>query len=254
MRARYELATAALTTSATLARHEKEIQKLAGYTVRWSVYVAAGTTAYFATTGYPTCSKAILTYNDLTTATVNVADSKITLPTAKYIIQIDLYATATLLYSFDCTEGNGATLTDTTGAVTIKTVTSTGDFTGWVEANTDLSWQDKIDMAIDMLGHDLEIVLSERGISVDESNSEVLLDVITNPETFLFACDYLSLYLIYLDLSLGGFNELFEKKRDLYKQLYEIELASGIKRVNLDTSLSGTTTEYRAGFIGYVSR
>ena len=248
-------ANTTLSTTATISRHEKEIQRQAGYTARWSIYVPTGTTAYFSTTGYATCTYAILTYNDQTTATVSVSASKITFPTLTYIIQIDLYDVAnTLLYTFECTEGYGSTLTDTTAAKTITTVTATGNWTGWLEADTDMSWADKLALAKQMLGYDIEIALAERQIEVAESSGEVLLDVVTNPAVFAIACDYLALHLIYLDLANGGFNELFDTKSKQYRSLYEVQFAKALKVMNLDPALSGTTSTYRAGWSGRVSR
>jgi hypothetical protein len=248
-------ANTTLSTTATIARHEKEIQRQAGYTARWSIYVPTGTTAYFATTDLATCTYAILTYNDKATATVSVSASKITFPTLKYIIQIDLYDVANeLLYTFECTEGYGSTLTDTTGAKTITTVTSTGNWTGWLEADTDMSWTDKLNLAKQMLGIDIEIALAERGVVVNELSGQVLLDVVTNPEEFAIASDYLALHLIYLDLSNGGFSELYDTKSKQYRSLYDIHFAKALKVMNLDPALSGLTTTYRAGWSGRVSR
>lgn len=245
-----------LSTSATIARHEKEISLQAGSTARWSIYVPALSTVWFSTLG-TTIASAVFTYSDATTETVNVAADKITLPTAKYIISIACYtSTPTLLYTFDCTEGYGATLTDTSGAVTITTIDSTGNWTGWLETSTDgdFSWQDKIDLAKDLLGHRIETKLTEYGIQVDEDSGEVLLDTLMNPTTFDVASDYLALSRIYLDLLSGGFNELFQSKYELYNNLYERELAEGLKRMNLDPALSGTTSEYRVEILGRVSR
>lgn len=243
-----------LSTSATIARHEKEISMQAGSTARWSIYVPDTDTVWFVST----CDHAILTYSDGSTATVSQGSSKVALPTTQYIIQIDLYdATPTLLYSFDCTEGYGATLTDTTGARTITLLNVSGNWgAGWIETSTDgdFSWQEKIDLAKDLLGHRIETKLTEYGISVDEDSGEVLLDTLMNPTTFDVASDYLALSLIYLDLLSGGFNELFQSKYELYNNLYERELAEGMKRMNLDPALSGTTSEYRVEILGRVSR
>jgi hypothetical protein len=251
-------ATTTLTTSATLAAHEKEIATQAGSTSRWSIYVAAGTTVKVSTTAYATCTYATFTYSDASTANVNVVASEITLPTAKYIIQIDLYNVSNvLLYSFPLTEGFGATLTSSTSSTkTLVTYTSTGNWTGWENTTTDgdFSWADKITLAKTQLGHAIETALTERGYSVDEANSKVLLDVITNPETFNIASDYLTLHLIYFDLSNGGFNELFESKAKLYEAKYNKELSACMRRLNLDPSLSGTTSTYRAELVGYLSR
>ena len=114
---------------------------------------------------------AILTYSDGSTATVNVAADKIALPTAKYITGIDLYdVDDKLLYSFPVNEGYGATLYDSTGAETMTLTDSTGNWgAGWTETSTfgDYSWQDKIDLAKEMLGNDITTKLKEYGLDVD---------------------------------------------------------------------------------------
>jgi hypothetical protein len=82
----------------------------------------------------------------------------------------------------------------------------------------------------------------------------VLLDTLTNAQTFDIASDYLTLSLIYLDLQAGGFNELFQNKHELYSARYEAELAEAFSRMNLDPSLSGSTTDYRVEILGRVTR
>lgn len=249
-------ATTTLTTSATLARHEKEIALQAGSTSRWSVYVPAGETVWFSTSGTDIAS-VLLTYSDATTATVAVAADKVTLPTEKYITAIACYDVAlALICVFDCTEGYGATITDTTGQQQVTLVDSVGNWTGWTEtsADGDYSWSDKIALAKEIIGHRIETKLAEHGIVVDEAGGDVLLDVLTNAYTFNIASDYLTLGLIYLDLQLGGFNELFQRKYELYTARYEAELAEAFTRMNLDSSLSGTASEYRVEVLGRVTR
>jgi hypothetical protein len=245
-----------LTTSATLARHEKEISLQAGSTARWAVYVPPGETVWFSTLN-TTIATALVTYSDATTATLTAADDKVILPTAKYIIGIATYsAAAALLNTFQLDEGYGATLTDTTGLVTLTLLDVDGNWTGWIETATygDYSWQDKIGLAKEIIGHRIETKLVEYGVAVDEAGGEVLLDTLTNAQTFDIASDYLTLSLIYLDLQAGGFNELFQNKHELYSARYEAELAEAFSRMNLDPSLSGSTTDYRVEILGRVTR
>jgi hypothetical protein len=207
------------------------------------------------TTLYPTCTYGKFTYHDGTTANVAVSASKLQLPTEKHIIQIDLYTVANvLLYTFECLEGNGYQLTDSTGAKTIDTVTSTGKWTGWQDVECSYSWQPKISLAKTILGNAIEMVLSDRGIVVDEANGDVLLDTVANPSIFRIAHDCLSLHLIFNDVMNSGGAEIYQRKSEYYWQRYQDELASGLKRMNLDSTLSGTTTEYRVNFSGRVNR
>ena len=247
-----------LSTSETIARHEKEINIQAGSTARKAIYIAAGLNVWLPTTEFATCTYAILTYSDGSTATVNVAADKIALPTAKNITGIDLYDEKDeLLFSFPVNEGYGATLYDDTGAETLTLTDSAGNWgSGWTETSTygDYSWQDKIDLAKEMLGNDITTKLKEYGLTVDYEDGEVLIDLLTNPETFLVACDYLTLSLIYQDLLSGGFNELFVQKYQIYSQRYQDELAKGLKRMDIASTPSGTTTDYQIEILGRLSR
>lgn len=247
-----------LSTSETIARHEKEINIQAGSTARKAIYIAAGLTVWIPTTEFATCTYAILTYSDGSTATVNVAAYKIALPTAKYITGIDLYDVSDdLLFSFPVNEGYGATLYDSAGGKTLTLTDSAGNWgSGWTETSTfgDYSWQDKIDLAKEMLGNDITTKLKEYGLYVDYEAGEVLIDLLTNPETFLVACDYLTLSLIYQDLLSGGFNELFVQKYQIYSQRYQDELAKGLRRMDIASTPSGTTTDYQIEIMGRLSR
>lgn len=247
-----------LSTSETIARHEKEINIQAGSTARKAIYIAAGLNVWLPSDEFATCTYAILTYSDGSTATVNVAANKIPLPTAKYIVGIGLYDVSDkLLFSFPVNEGYGATLYDDTGAETLTLTDSAGNWgSGWTETSTygDYSWQDKIDLAKEMLGNDITTKLKEYGLTVDYEGGEVLIDLLTNPETFLVACDYLTLSLIYQDLLSGGFNELFVQKYQIYSQRYQDELAKGLRRMDITSSVGGATTDYQIEVLGRLSR
>jgi len=249
-----------LSTSETIARHEKEINIQAGSTARKAIYIAAGLTVWLPTTEFATCTYAILTYSDGSTAKFDVQFPELILklPTAKNITGIDLYDEKDeLLFSFPVNEGYGATLYDDTGAETLTLTDSAGNWgSGWTETSTygDYSWQDKIDLAKEMLGNDITTKLKEYGLTVDYEDGEVLIDLLTNPETFLVACDYLTLSLIYQDLLSGGFNELFVQKYQIYSQRYQDELAKGLKRMDIASTPSGTTTDYQIEILGRLSR
>lgn len=250
--------TTTLSTAATIARHEKEIEAQGGATQRKAIYVPALTTIKFSTAGFATCTYATFTYSDLSTANVNVVASEVTLPTAKYIYQIDLYTAANvLLYTFDCLEGYGAALASTAGAKTLTLYSGTGNWgEGWQTTSTtgDFSWTDKIELVKDIIKNAIETKLFERGHTVNYAGGDVLIDIVTNPEEFILASDYLTLHKIYVDLGNGGFNQLYEDKQKYYRLEYDAEFSNAMKRINLDPSLSGTTTEYRANITGRISR
>lgn len=117
------------------------------------------------------------------------------------------------------------------------------------------NWNDKIAIAKQVLGFDLEKKLTDQGIKVDESTGQVLLNVINNPQTFALCSDYKVIQLIYQDLSETSLNaELYAKKAEHYERLYRDELYKAWLRVNLDTSLTGTVNEYRSNMIGELER
>ena len=120
------------------------------------------------------------------------------------------------------------------------------------------SWGDKntgkISLAIEILGDMLEIELTNRGLTVDESSDEVLLDIIHNPEVFNLSCAYLTLYLIYDDLSNGGQDEGYAIKAKKYKQKFEQQFKKDYKRINLDIDLDNKTDIYRTDWKRYIIR
>jgi hypothetical protein len=123
----------------------------------------------------------------------------------------------------------------------------------WAELETDNTWQDKIDLAKEMLKYEIETALTEMHYFVDEQAGEKLIDIVANPETFSLASDYLALHLIFTDLSQGGFNELFKNKAEYYWACYQRELKNCYKRLDIDYNLSGNPIK-RVKIEGYVSR
>lgn len=127
--------------------------------------------------------------------------------------------------------------------------------TKWVSVSSGQDWSDKIALAKQILGLDLEKLLTDHGVKVDEEVGQVLLNVINNPQTFALSSDYKVIQLIYQDLSETSLNaELYSKKAEHYGRLYRDDLYKSWLRVNLDTSLSGTVDAYRADLIGELER
>lgn len=244
---------AAMSTLHTLTQWEKEINAQAGYTRKWGL-LSTSTSTYTVTT-LNTVAYAVATLLSGFTQTVAGVggaslDGVIPIPTAQ-VTSIACYNSSNvLLDTFSLNESGGVTVYGSDGVLTGAVSNSAA----WVLGNENRTWQDKIDLAAEILQNDLETILTERQIIVDEAGGDDLIDVITNPDTFRIACDYKALALIYSDLANSGFNELFAKKAVTYAQKYDLELSSAIKRMNLDPSLSGTTTEYRAEFSARVTR
>lgn len=108
-------------------------------------------------------------------------------------------------------------------------------------------WDDKIALAKKILGRRLETMLSQRGYSVDEASGESLLDLIANPVVFDMASDYLSLHLIFSDLSLSMGREPYRLKADHYRREFEAQYALAVQSVHLDTDLDGDADVWRPG-------
>jgi hypothetical protein len=239
-----------LSTTLSIAQHEKEVNRQAGYTSRWCLFCPTGGTLTVATTA----PKIKFTYHDYTTATVSASLGTVTFPTNKYIITAQtLDALDAVALTYPLGEGNGITIYDSDGANAL-TLGGANAVSAWVEKEIDLTWQDKINLAKVILKYDIENKLTENRILVDEGAGQLLIDVLTNPQTFSLASDYLALALIYQDLSNGGFNELFFRKYQSFHQRYLDELAKAFTRMNLDPSLTGSTTDYRVNFTARLSR
>lgn len=85
-------------------------------------------------------------------------------------------------------------------------------------------WNDKIAIAHQKLGNDL---IGRMYNNLDS------LDDIQNTDTLELAEDYMTLALIYTELSANGLNEVFMSKRDWYWRMYSLELSQSIPRIKL---------------------
>jgi len=134
-------------------------------------------------------------------------------------------------------------------ATALSTATSLAKIESEVNNLTSTDWSNKIATAKTMLGARLENTLSERGIGVNEVDGEELLDVIVDPDViFGLSSDFLTLFLIYNELSDGGKNSSYQEKSDFYHGLFEDQLAVDIKRIKLDNNLDDTTDSYRSNW------
>ena len=91
----------------------------------------------------------------------------------------------------------------------------------------DQDWNDKISIAHQKLGNDLIGRMY---------NNLTALDDIQNVDTLELAQDYMTLALIYTELSANGLNEVFSNKRDWYWRMYSLELSQSIPRIKIYSS------------------
>ncbi|HQC58977.1 MAG TPA: hypothetical protein PK143_06015 [Candidatus Syntrophosphaera thermopropionivorans] len=233
-----------LSTSNSIARFEKEINRLASYNIRWSIYTEEPD-IYF-------------DIEDILTVYYSTGESKIleenVIPVKKYIIKIEQIREGAVIATYPITEGKGYVLHSEDGQNLLQVRKDGIPYQDiWAELETDNTWQDKIDLAKEMLKYEIETALTEMHYYVDEFAGKRLIDIISNPETFSLASDYLTLHLIYTDLANGGFNELFQNKADYYWKRYKQELNNCFKRLNIDYNQTGNPI-YRVKIEGYVSR
>ena len=124
-------------------------------------------------------------------------------------------------------------------------ITSSVNHSGGIDIYVVAKWQDKIDAAKDILGTDVSLRLMSTGYDVDEANDEVLLDLINNPTIFSTASDFLTIALIYEDLSMGDEDSIYYKKMELYRRRYESALEKASKLIDIDLNFDGTTDYYK---------
>ena len=233
-----------LSTSNSIARFEKEINRLASYNIRWSIYTEE--------TGISFDTEDILTIY-YSTGESEILEENI-IPVKKYIIKIEQIREGAVIATYPITEGKGYVLHSEDGLNLLQIKKDGIPYQDiWAELETDNTWQDKIDLAKEMLKYEIETALTEMNYYVDEFAGKRLIDIISNPETFSLASDYLTLHLIYTDLANGGFNELFQNKADYYWKRYKQELNNCFKRLNIDYNQTGNPI-YRVKIEGYVSR
>ena len=140
-------------------------------------------------------------------------------------------------------------------SLSLSTGTSLAKIENEINQLTDSDWDNKIETAKDMLGSRLENALAERGIDVNEEDSDVLLDVIVDPDIiFALTSDFLTLFLIYNDLSQGKAGGIYEDKAAFYHDIYEEQLAVDIKRMKLDINLDDETDVYRTNWVQRLTR
>ena len=89
-----------------------------------------------------------------------------------------------------------------------------------------------MELAREAVKNDILTILYNR---TDASTDDEALDLITNAETFLTACDMKALELIYRDLGLGTFNQMHQMKAETYARAYQNAIASAISRMRVGT-------------------
>jgi len=139
------------------------------------------------------------------------------------------------------------------GAAILSSTTTIAEIETEVNTLTATNWNNAIALGKELIGDKLELLLTSKGIKVDESGGEVLLDVILNPTVFNRSSDYLVLSSIYEDLS-QGMDGLYKIKAEKYDAKFTLKFAEDLERMNLDTNLDSAADIYRFSAVGELSR
>ena len=216
-----------LSTLETISRWEKEVNELAGYD---SIPAIQGNK----TAKIIDIDKSIdsIVYTDsLGISHISEIETpgEWQIPEAE-IITILYYVGETLFGVSNLMEGDG------TKIEVLKEDEETTSFTLteniWIIAKVNRTWKTKLELAREAVKNDILTILYNR---TDASTDDEALDLITNAETFITACDMKALELIYRDLGLGTFNQMHQMKADTYARAYQNEIASAISRMRVGT-------------------
>ncbi|MCD4829620.1 MAG: hypothetical protein K8R90_09370 [Candidatus Cloacimonetes bacterium] len=228
-----------LSTPGSLARIEREVNGLAGSSERLC-YSGDGT----ATIAFHADIAAITWYDEDGRATDVNLSGDWTLPEANVCRIIGFNASGDALSEHPCDEGVQLVCRDIAGGGRHAAL-SAAAVHGTVKVGA--HWHDKIALARTMLERKLENALTGRGIRVNETAGQALLDVVANPRVFALAGDYLTLHLIYADLAADMGKEVWFRKAEWYQRQFDANFAAALRQVNLDTTLDGVPEHYRTG-------
>jgi len=216
-----------LSTLETISRWEKEVNELAGYD---SIPAIQGNkTAQI--TDIDKSIDSIVYTDSLGISHISEIETpgEWQIPEAE-IITILYYVGETLFGVSNLMEGNG------TKIEVLKEDEETTSFTLteniWIIAKVNRTWNAKLELAREAVKNDILTILYNR---TDASTDDEALDLITNAETFLTACDMKALELIYRDLGLGTFNQMHQMKAETYARAYQNTIASAISRMRIGT-------------------
>lgn len=221
--------TTLLSTLETISRWEKEVNELAGYD---SIPAIQGNKTAQITNIDKSIDSIVYTDSLGISHTSEIeTPGEWDIPESE-IITILYYVGETLFGVSNLMEGDGTKIEvlKEDGKTTSFTLTENI----WIIAKVDRTWNAKLELAREAVKNDILTILYNR---TDASTDDEALDLITNAETFITACDMKALELIYRDLGLGTFNQMHQMKAETYARAYQNEIASAISRmrVGIDT-------------------
>jgi hypothetical protein len=204
--------TEVLSTTASIAKYEAEINNLAGTYSKNCLTASIGSKIEFSNNVF-TAASAIHSDGSVNamTRTGSTAEFVFTVASAEII---EIRATKSSILSFPVINSSGE-IEDTTANYSFKTSTGT-TFTTYETQN---SWQNKIDLAKDMIALKLKRALADKSIYDRDSTTLNVLDDLDDTSMLNIASDNLSLHLIYQDLyNTAQYDKYKDKANDYYNE------------------------------------
>lgn len=210
-----------LTTLESIARFEKEVNRLAGETEVWvlrgiqtkNLKLSFGSAVHHV----------VFTHTDGTVSSAVAELDAVDIP-LNPITKFSAFDAADALLGWF----------DTRGAKSMVIFANTGlqatisNEAAWAMNIISHTWKDKLDLAIEAVENDILTILLPK---LNAATDEEALAQITNAETFRKACDLKALELIFRDLGLGTFNQMHEMKAQNYAGAYKEEITSAFLRM-----------------------
>lgn len=211
----------------SIARWEKEVNTLGGYTEMWGLASASEEDPVSLTCS--TGTRVLFHYADGRAVFVDLTENVVMIPTSQ-IVSFDLYDGEDIVDTFALNEGTGSRVF---GAVEVCDISTAS---AWIVCQATRTWQDKIDLAHFIVQGDILTALYNR---MHEYTDSEIISSISNVQTFALAVDLKALELIFADLANSGFNQLYQAKATEYTRRYRSELDSALRRINIDMTGSG---------------
>ena len=223
-----------LSTLSSIARHEAEINNLPQRYTRKALSVAATVQM----TANPDTITAITAITSAGTATVLTKGATTwPLPLGEYV----RFICATKDSYFSLLEGTGSVVTSADGNYTLSLASAPT----WTDAELVKDWQDKIDLANEMIYN--AIYNNIASLASQDMIADIIAEI-DNPEILGIASDYKTLELIFMDLwGKVGTVETITAKIDFYRAKYDEAFALAFK--SLDFGDYGYLFEYSQGRI-----
>lgn len=225
-------ANTTLSTLASIAEHEAEINDLPG---THSIRALSVTSTSYVVVVPDTLAELQAVFSD-----GGVDDLVYNAGSGRWYFQ----STKTVINLFDPAAkitfpiGSAAPFFDTTTTFQISATNAT--FTTY---NVQSSFQTKIDLAKKTIALELKTNLQQKNYTDEWSTTGEILDNLTDTDVLGLASDYLTLALIYVDLFNSFANAMYETKLKYYNEMYRTTLAKALPLVLMQ--LNGGPTGYQ---------